>query len=90
MMQLGMVNIDRYYGNDVEMFMMTHDSVSMYVNEGEEDVWAKRCKEILENLPLKKDFGWDPPLVFVADAEYSAPDDNGIRSLATLKKMKNL
>lgn len=88
MMQRAMVEIDRVYGDQVQMFMMTHDSVAMYVPEDEAPVWAGRCKDIMENLPLKEEFGWESPLKFIVDAEAGMPDDSGIISMASLKKLK--
>ena len=83
MMQLAMVHIDREYGsNIVQMFMMTHDSIALYVPEDDAVEWAKRIKQIMENLPLDK-FGWKPQLTFVADAEVGV-------NLSELKKLKNL
>ena len=69
MMLLAMVEIDRAYP-DLHMFGMTHDEVQMYVPEDEVEIWAKRIKEIMINLPLK-DFGWYPELEFPSDAEWS-------------------
>lgn len=83
MMQLAMVYVDREYGDAVEMFMMTHDALSLYVPEEDAVIWAKRIKDVMENLPLLKDFGWDSPLKFIADAEVGP-------NLAELKKLKNL
>lgn len=91
MMQLAMVVIDRELGDSgVQPFLMTHDSLAMYVPEDDAIQRAKEVKEIMENLPLSRDFGWNPPLVFLADAEMSAPGEDGVHSLATLKKLKNL
>lgn len=83
MMQLAMVHVDREYGDAVEMFMMTHDSLALYVPEDDAVEWAKRVKSIMENLPLKEDFGWDSPLKFIADAEIG-------QNMADLKKLKGL
>jgi DNA polymerase I-like protein with 3'-5' exonuclease and polymerase domains len=89
MMQLAMVGILREYGNEViQMFMMTHDSVGVYVPIGEEQLWAKRLTSIMENLPLKEKFGWDSCLKFPVDAEAAVPDDEGVLSFAGLKKIK--
>lgn len=89
LMQLAMVHIDREYGQrEAQMFLMTHDSLALYVPIGTEALWAKRVTEVMGNLPLQKLFGWTPQLQFTADAEVSQPDDDGVRSLATLKKFK--
>lgn len=92
MMQLAMILIDREYGakNDVEMFLMTHDSCAFYVPAEDATIWAKRLKGIMDNLPLREMFGWDHQLPFTTDAEVSLPDADGVMSLATLKKLKNL
>jgi hypothetical protein len=37
----------------------------------------------MENLPLARDFGWNSPLTFYADAEIGP-------NLAEMKKLKNL
>ena len=84
MMQLAMVHIDREYGSSpIQMFLMCHDALSLYVPTSEETLWAKRVKEVMENLPLQKDFGWSSPLKFIADAEVGP-------NLAELKKLKGL
>lgn len=91
MMQLSMSLIDAEYGQDqIQMWLMTHDSCNFFVPLGEEVVWAKRLKLVMENLPLKRVFGWDSPLKFTVDAEMGVPDDEGIISFAKLQKMKNL
>jgi DNA polymerase I-like protein with 3'-5' exonuclease and polymerase domains len=97
MMQYAMVLMDREYP-DLQMFLMTHDSIAIYVPTDEATIWAKRLKGIMDNLPLKKEFGWDHQLPFVADAEVSVPPayeepallelNDGVRSLASLKKVK--
>jgi DNA polymerase I-like protein with 3'-5' exonuclease and polymerase domains len=89
LMQLAMVHIDRRYGDeDIEMFLMTHDSLSLRVPIDRAVEWAVRLKEVMENLPLKEDFGWDSPLKFTTDAKVGAPDDEGVISLASLQKLK--
>lgn len=91
MMQLAMATIDREYAEeDIHMFMMTHDSLALYVPQDDYLEWAKRLKTVMESLPLQREFGWNPPLTFIADAEYSAVGEDGVASLATLKKLKNL
>lgn len=94
MMQLAMIHIDREYGESgaVEMFLMTHDSIACYVPIEEATIWAKRLKAVLDNLPLKQMFGWDHQIPFPSDAEVAEPDvkefKDGVRSLASLKKVK--
>lgn len=89
MMQLAMVLIDREYGQGViKIFAMTHDSIHVYVPIEDATLWANRLKAIMENLPLKKDFGWDIPIPFIADAKVGVPGDDGVISLANLGKLK--
>lgn len=83
MMQLAMVYIDLKYGDQVQIFLMTHDSLALYVPEGDEVLWAKVITAEMENLPLLQDFGWDSPLTFYADAEFG-------NNMAALAKIKNL
>ena len=68
MMELAMVELDRLYP-ELQMWGMTHDDLALYVPIGEEILWATRCKEVMENLPLDKLFGWNPPIKFIVDAE---------------------
>lgn len=89
MMQLAMHYKLQQYGNDgAKMIMMTHDSLAFEVPVEDAEVWAKRIKNIMENLPLKELFGWDHQLQFTVDAEVSIPGDDGVYSLAGLKKLK--
>ena len=68
-MMLAMVLLDRVYP-DLWMFGMTHDELQMYVPIDDVEVWADRIRDVMENLPLDK-FGWNPPLRFPVDAEWS-------------------
>lgn len=89
MMQLSMVLIDREYGHGIiKMAMMTHDSLGVYVPIEDEELWARRLKDIMENLPLKEYFGWEVPIIFPVDAQVAVPGDDGIISMATMKKLK--
>lgn len=89
MMQLAQVLIDAQYGSDVvQLFLMTHDSTAAYVPIDEAEIWAKRLKTILDNLPLKELFGWDHQLQFTSDVEIARPDDEGVIHLGSLKKYK--
>ena len=47
----------------------THDSITAYVDKDKIDIWAYRMAEVMENLPLKKIFGWDHQINFPVDAE---------------------
>lgn len=84
MMMLAIALVDREFGEQVQTCMMCHDSLVAYVRAEDAEVWAKRVKCVLENLPLKEYFGWVPQLTFVADAEI------GVDNFAELKKLKNL
>lgn len=66
---------------DLEIVCTTHDSLWAYVPEDEAIAWIVRIKEVLENLPIEKTFGWAPQLKFTASGEYGP-------SLAKLKKYK--
>ena len=61
------------------VFGFTHDALSFYIPEDEVDIWAKRIKHVMENLPLHK-LGWKPQLKFLVDVEVSTD------SLATLEE----
>jgi DNA polymerase I-like protein with 3'-5' exonuclease and polymerase domains len=79
-MQLAMVEIDRQYP-DLWMFGNTHDSLEVYVPVDEIEIWAKRLKQIMENLPTQK-FEWNPRLKLTVDVEYS------LTNLAETSKLK--
>lgn len=87
MMQYAMVLIDRQYGHeDIHMFLMTHDSLSLYVPEDDAVEWANRITDLMGNLPLKKEFHWDHQLQFTADASVSEVTD-GVHSLANMLEL---
>lgn len=67
------------YAKDCKFFMMTHDAVAAYVREDRVEYWRDETKDIMENLPLKEYFNWEPELQFIVDAEIG-------NSLATLEK----
>lgn len=67
---------------DLWVFGFTHDEIQMYVPIDEIAEWTVRVKEVMENLPLKEYFGWEPQLQFIADAEYS------LTTLADCEKVK--
>lgn len=92
LMQWAMTCSDREYGHPggIELCMMTHDSCGFYAPAEDGVLYAKRFKEIADNLPIKKVFGWDHQLPLTTDAELSVPDADGIMSLASLKKLKGL
>jgi len=65
---LSMVEIDRQY--KMCLFMMVHDNIAAYVPEDEVEINAVRMKNVMENLPLDKLFGWNPSIPFTVDVEY--------------------
>lgn len=56
---------------DLWMFGMTHDELAFYVPEDQVMEWARKIIDVMENLPLKELFGWEPELEFTAEAEAS-------------------
>lgn len=50
-------------------FLFTHDAITAYVHEDYIEYWVPRITEIMENLPLKEYFGWEPQIPFLADCE---------------------
>lgn len=86
MMLLALVELDSRWP-DLWVFGMTHDSISLYVPQEEALTWAQRVKHVMENLPLKEKFGWEPQVPFVADVEISVADERGIHHMGGLKKM---
>jgi DNA polymerase I-like protein with 3'-5' exonuclease and polymerase domains len=67
MCQLTLAELHRRYP-ELEVVLMVHDQIIMYVPEDEVDIWAHRVRAVMATLPLAR-FGWEPQLVFTADAE---------------------
>lgn len=69
--QLSLAQFRKEYGrpDDCRFCMMTHDSLTAYVKADKVQVWGPRMKAIMENLPLKELFGWQPQLTFEVDWE---------------------
>lgn len=65
----------------LKMCLMTHDSINFYIPIGSAAEWGTKVKDVMENLPLKEEFGWEPQLKFTVDIE-TGPN------LAELKKYK--
>ncbi len=65
--QLAAAELHRLYP-ELWCFGFTHDALSFYIPEGEVQLWAKRIKKVMENLPLKK-VRWSPQLDFPVDIE---------------------
>jgi DNA polymerase-1 len=68
-----------------EAFMVgtLHDAIFFQVKEDKIDKWLPIIKETMENLPLKKTFGFKPSIPIVADVEYAqhwtgTPDASGL------------
>lgn len=63
--------IYKEYGHpdDLRFHLFTHDSLTAYVKADRVTYWVPRIKEIMENLPLKEVFDWDPPIKFTVDFE---------------------
>jgi len=60
----------------------THDSITAYVPKDEVQLWAHRMKDTMENLPLKKVFGWNHQIPFSVDIEI------GINNMAELEELE--
>lgn len=65
---------------EVEIAIMTHDSIAGYVPEANAEAHVRDIVGIMSSLPLK-DLGWQPELDFPADAEMGL-------NLAQMKKLK--
>ena len=83
---LGLLAIAELYRlyPDLWVFGFTHDCVSCYVPKEEYMLWAKRLKTVMENLPLKEKFGWEPQLNFDVDVEV------GFDNMSVLDEIKGL
>lgn len=82
MMLLSIAMIEDVFPNgEIEIVGMIHDSIFGYVDEAYAEERVRQVVEIMSNLPLTKLFGWEPQLVFPADAEIGP-------NLAQLKKQK--
>jgi len=81
---MGLYSIARLYKYYPELWVcgFTHDSVTAYVPEDEVDIWTYRMAEVMENLPLKKEFGWNHQIEFPVDAEL------GIYNMGDLKEIE--
>lgn len=77
---LGMVELARRYP-DLWMFGFTHDETQYYVPEDDWELWARRIREVNENLPLREYFNWTPKVPFPVEVQMSA------KNLATCVKV---
>ena len=68
---LALAEFRKKHGNPAgcRFFAMTHDSLTAYVDLREQNLWIPEMKNIMENLPLKEYFGWNPQLPFLVDCE---------------------
>ena len=71
--------------------LMVHDQLIAYLPEDNWEFYAKRYRDVMENLPVQ-DFGWNPRVKFEVDVEISVGDpEKGIPpNLANLVKPKKL
>lgn len=54
---------------ELRMWGMTHDDTGFYIPEDELVPWARRIRQVMENLPLRSWFGWKHQLPFPVDME---------------------
>lgn len=80
MKTFGMSELSRVYP-DLWQWGFTHDETQYYVPEADWEVWAKRIRDVNENLPLHI-FGWRPQLAFPVEVQMSASN------LAECKKVQ--
>lgn len=63
---MAMVEMDRRHP-DFWFFGFVHDDLQAYVPADTWEYWAGELKSVMENLPLKENFGWRLPLTMQAD-----------------------
>jgi uracil-DNA glycosylase family 4 len=68
-----------------EAFMVgtLHDAIFFQIKEDAVDKWVPLIKDTMENLPLKKTFGFEPIVPIIADLDYGqqwqgTPDASGL------------
>ncbi len=61
----------RFTMQEVWIAGMTHDSCYGYIPEDYAVERLREIKQIMENLPVEKEFGWTPQIDFPVDAEMS-------------------
>ncbi|MCK5789172.1 MAG: hypothetical protein KAH32_09240, partial [Chlamydiia bacterium] len=54
---------------ELQVCGFTHDAITAYVPIDDVCLWAGRITDVMENLPLKNVFGWDPQIKFPVDVE---------------------
>jgi DNA polymerase-1 len=60
-----------------------HDAIFFQIKEDKIDRWVPIIKETMENLPLKKTFGFEPSIPIISEVEYDqhwtgTPDASGL------------
>ena len=73
---------ERFTEKEVWIAGMTHDSLYGYIPEKGHLEVLKEMKYIMENLPLKKEFDWEPRVAFVIDAEISTTTLADLKSIS--------
>jgi len=63
---MAMAEMDRRHP-EVWFFGFVHDDLQMYVPEDKWESYAKELQDIMQNLPLRKVFGFELPLPMVGD-----------------------
>ena len=56
--------------NDCAMTMTLHDAIMFECREDKVEHYGRIIKETMENLPVKKTFGFDPRVPIVAEVEW--------------------
>ena len=76
---------------EAPVVLMVHDQLIGYLPEDNWEYYAKRYRDVMENLPVSE-FGWNPRLKFEVDVEMGMGDkEKGIPpNLAQLVKAKKL
>ena len=74
--------VERVYGHtELQIVGMTHDSILGYAPEDQAEEMAVGVREVMENLPIRKVFGWEHQIPFPVDCEMSTD------TLADLEKL---
>jgi DNA polymerase I-like protein with 3'-5' exonuclease and polymerase domains len=69
--------------DETPVVAMVHDQLLSYIPEENWEYYASRNKYVMENLPIKETFGWNPQLKFTVDCEVGP-------NLGALKKQKHI
>ena len=65
------------------MVATLHDAIMLQIRDDKLDKWIPIIREIMENLPTKKTFGFEPSVPIVVDIEHDqhwtgTPDASGL------------